>query len=316
MDLFAWTSLVILFFLFHLQYSERFKRGIYGLISFISKKKLPTRLKWLCLSSIAGSLPIKNRTIFASPILYPLNANKSSKAAITFLTSHFYYFISPLSPALVAFLALTGYSLFQVLPFLLIPTAVFLCLCYRLMPTTEVKVTRSETSWTDYLFALSIVVLLGVGFFLKEVLFLFCAIGVFIAGKDYKIILSKSLIISLALITTVMLAKPIIGDFVRSLDVCGNSLILALIIGLLTGSSKLSVTLLYGMPMSFADAIMSYPLWWAGYMLSPLHLCPMYASTVFGADYKSVYKQTLLTVVSTVVISELIFSFLFLFFVR
>ncbi|UYL64801.1 MAG: hypothetical protein QIT35_gp05 [Methanophagales virus PBV299] len=313
MDIFSVLSLVVLFFLFQLQYSERFKHGIYGLLSFISARKLPARLKWLCLSSIAGSLPIKNRTIFASPILYPLHAEKSNKAAITFLTSHFYYFISPLSPALVAFLVLTGYSYAEILPLLLIPTIVFLCLCYKLMPASETTTTKSNATVGDYLFSSSIVLLLGLGFYFKESLLLACAIAVFLIGKDYKVTISKSLVISLALITSIMLLKPTISSFIKSLDISGYPLALALLVGLMTGSSKLSVTLLYGIPMSFADAIMSYPLWWAGYMLSPLHLCPMYASTVFGADYKSVYRQTLLTVLGTVVISELIFSFLFIF---
>jgi len=282
-----------------------------GLISFISKSRIPSKLKWLILSSVAGSLPIKNRTIFASPLLHPLSANKSDKAAITFLTSHFYYFVSPLSPALITFLLLSGLSFSQALPYLIIPVIPFLLICYRLMPAENIKETEAVASVWDYLFAFALILLLGVGFYTKNIIPLIIALIVFIIGKDYKFVINKSLITSLSLITIVLLAKPIISGFIKSLSISINPLLLALLIGLATGSSKLSCTLLYGMPLNFSEAIMTYPLWWMGYMLSPLHLCPMYASTIFGADYKSVYKQTLLTVVSTVLVSELIFLFIF-----
>ena len=311
MDVFSAVCLAILFFLFHLQYSQRFKNGIMGLISFISKSRIPSKLKWLILSSVAGSLPIKNRTIFASPLLHPLSANKSDKAAITFLTSHFYYFVSPLSPALITFLLLSGLSFSQALPYLIIPVIPFLLICYRLMPAENIKETEAVASVWDYLFAFALILLLGVGFYTKNIIPLIIALIVFIIGKDYKFVINKSLITSLSLITIVLLAKPIISGFIKSLSISINPLLLALLIGLATGSSKLSCTLLYGMPLNFSEAIMTYPLWWMGYMLSPLHLCPMYASTIFGADYKSVYKQTLLTVVSTVLVSELIFLFIF-----
>ena len=312
MDVFSAVCLAILFFLFHLQYSERFKNGITGLISFISKSRIPSKLKWLMLSSVAGSLPIKNRTIFASPLLHPLSANKSDKAAITFLTSHFYYFISPLSPALITFLLLSGLSFSQALPYLIIPVIPFLLICYRLMPAENVKETEAVASVWDYLFAFALIMLLGVGFYTKNIIPLIIALIVFIIGKDYKFVINKSLITSLFLITIVLLAKPIISDFIKSVSISINPLILALLVGLATGSSKLSCTLLYGIPMSFSEMIMTYPLWWMGYMLSPLHLCPMYSALVFDANYKELYKKSLIAVLGAVIISEIVYALVFL----
>jgi len=312
MDAFSIISLVILFFLFHLQYSQRFKNGIVGLISFISKTRMPSKLKWLILSSVAGSLPIKNRTIFASPLLHPLSGNKSDKAAITFLTSHFYYFISPLSPALVTSLLLSGLAFSQVLPYLIIPVIPFLLICYKLMPAEDIKEKEATASVWDYLFASIIILLLGMGFYTKNIIPLTIALVIFIIGKDYKFTINKSLITSLSLITIVLLAKPVIGGFIKSLSISINPLLLALLIGLATGSSKLSCTLLYGIPMSFSEMIMTYPLWWMGYMLSPLHLCPMYSALVFDADYKALYKKSLIAILGTVLISEIIYSLIFL----
>jgi len=312
MDAFPIISLVILFFLFQLQYSQRFKNGIMGFISFISKSRIPSKLKWLILSSIAGSLPIKNRTIFASPLLHPLSVNKSDKAAITFLTSHFYYFISPLSPALITFLLLSGLSFSQALPYLIIPVIPFLLICYKLMPAENIKETEAVASVWDYLFAFALILLLGVGFYTKNIIPLIIALIVFIIGKDYKFVINKSLITSLFLITIVLLAKPIISDFIKSLSISINPLILALLVGLATGSSKLSCTLLYGIPMSFSEMIMTYPLWWMGYMLSPLHLCPMYSALVFDANYKKLYKKSLIAVLGTVIISEIVYALIFL----
>lgn len=311
MDVFSAICLIILFFLFHLQYSQRFKNGIIGLLSFLTKARIPNKLKWLALSSIAGSLPIKNRTIFASPLLHPLNSDKSDKAAITFLTSHFYYFVSPLSPALITFLILSGYSYAQVLPFLAIPAIIFLCFCYKLMPTADIERFQTIPTKLDYLFVVSIVLLLGAGFYTKNIIPLVIAIILLIIGKDYKFVVSKNLVISLALITVIMVAKPIIADALKSLGIIINPLVLALIIGLATGASKLSCILLYGIPMNFSEAIMAYPLWWMGYMLSPLHLCPLYSALVFDADYKALYKKSLIAVLGTVVISEIVYYIIF-----
>ena len=63
--------------------------------------------------------------------------------------------------------------------------------------------------------------------------------------------------------------------------------------------------------MSFSEMIMTYR-FGGGYMLSPLHLCPMYSALVFDADYKALYKKSLIAVLGTVVISEIIYSLIFL----
>ena len=312
---FTLATFGLLFCLANLRYSEKFKCCLLTILQHGSKFIKNIKLQNLFLAASLGSIPIKNRAILAAAALPRVESKRNEYSALAFLASHFYYFVVPYSPALISFLLLTGYSMSAVLPYLAIPAIILLICSYKLAPedSINIKITQEKLNFRDFVWFASIFAALIAGLFFKSTICLLATIILLIIFRDYKLQLDADIFLTLSMLALALAVGPILKEIIRTNAlIFGNIYLAAFGIGFLTGSSKTSVSIIYSLfDYNFKSAIIAYPLWWAGYMLSPLHACPLLTSAAVGGDNIVMRKYSIIIVGITTIISIMIYSFIF-----
>lgn len=277
-ELFAgYPYLALLASVLTLSYFARKYDVFQPLYAFLAKRIKSKRAVVALASAITGILPIEGRVVVSAGVLStmaPAEGEKRKKfAVLDYLSTHHFYFWSPIEKTVVIPIAVLGISygtfIVGVLPMLAAMIVATLFYIFGVMKEDDIDITirgKREVQKIDVrkyfarsvntLFTVAVILLLGA--FAKHY------------AENFEGLVAAAHTSGWTILVVVAL---IVGSFIM-----GSSGKYA---------SLLAVALpVYGvayLPLLFTAA-------WAGYMLSPVHKCMIIGQRMFGASLKEYYK--------------------------
>ncbi len=278
--------LLLLAIVMGLSFAAKKSQFFLPLYSFIARKVKSKRAVVALISLISGVLPINGRASVSAGALDTIapRKNRSKYGVVDYLSTHHYYFWSPLEATVIVPMATLGITYWQfmgrMLPLLLTALAVIVFYLFRVLKEEDIDidvVKRTEpTEWKQDRKQL-------VGY-AKTLLFVGAII---ILGNIVKANFDSINAWVNSAHDNGLLLMVIVAGFLASFAL-GSS-------GKFAGFTSLSATV-YGveyLPLFFAVD-------YSGYMLSPAHKCLVITKSYFGTTLKEHYKAIFALVIPVV----------------
>lgn len=288
--------LILLAVIMALSFSAK-KTGVFiPFYKWISKKVKSKRMLVMLISAFSGVLPISGRASVSAGALDTVASNKKPKGKfgiVDYLSTHHYYFWSPLEATVLVPMAALGITYFQfiekIYPLLITAIIIILYYIFNVLKEDDIYIDFSENNKTSW----------------KE---------------DRKQIASyaKTLIFIAFVIAVGNIAKTNADElktFLENAHSSGSALFLVVGIGFLAsfalGSSGkfAGFTALSSVVFGIEYLPLFFAFDYAGYMLSPMHKCLAIGKSYFNTPIKDYYKAIISLVVPIIGVAILLTLF-------